>query len=100
MDRKEFSHLDQLMDAYGACEPTPSTIEKTTISKRFFFKVQSSQESDGRYIAEIRDVVGALAYGSSRKDAIESVVYLATSILAGKRFNELQNPSGSSSPPA
>jgi len=45
-------------------------------------KVETEQETDGRWIAEVVDVSGAMAYGTSRSDAIIEAEALAFRILA------------------
>ena len=44
--------------------------------------VETEQESDGRWIAEIPQIPGALAYGSDRGEAISRVEALALRVLA------------------
>jgi predicted RNase H-like HicB family nuclease len=46
--------------------------------------VETEQESDGRWIAEIPQIPGALAYGASRKEAISRVQALALRALADR----------------
>jgi len=48
------------------------------------FKVELEQEEDGRWIAEIRDLPGALAYGSSSNEAKAKVQALALRVLADR----------------
>jgi predicted RNase H-like HicB family nuclease len=43
------------------------------------FRVETEQEEDGRWIAEVIDVPGAMAYGSSRLDALAKAEALALS---------------------
>ncbi|MEW4566811.1 type II toxin-antitoxin system HicB family antitoxin [Tautonia sp. JC769] len=42
------------------------------------------QEDDGRWIAEIAELPGALAYGSTRSEAIARVEALALRVLADR----------------
>jgi predicted RNase H-like HicB family nuclease len=44
--------------------------------------VETEQETDGRWIAEIPQVPGALAYGASQSEAITRVKALALRVLA------------------
>ena len=37
------------------------------------FTVETEQETDGRWIAEVPQIPGALAYGATRDEAIASV---------------------------
>jgi len=48
------------------------------------FTVETEQESDGRWIAEVTDLSGALAYGSTRQEAVAKAEALALRILAEK----------------
>ena len=45
------------------------------------FKVETEQETDGRWIAEIAQIPGALAYGSTRDKAIARVEALGLRVL-------------------
>jgi predicted RNase H-like HicB family nuclease len=44
--------------------------------------VETEQETDGRWIAEIPQIPGALAYGSDRRKAISRVEALALRVRA------------------
>lgn len=46
--------------------------------------VETEQEVDGRWIAEIPRIPGALAYGMSREEAISRVEALALRVLADR----------------
>lgn len=48
------------------------------------FTVETEQEDDGRWIAEVAELPGALVYGASRADAIARVQALALRILADR----------------
>lgn len=53
------------------------------------FKIEYEKEDDGRWIAEIEDIPGALVYGSSPDDAGAKVISLALKAIADKlEFNE------------
>jgi predicted RNase H-like HicB family nuclease len=45
-------------------------------------RIEVEREDDGRWIAEILDVPGALAYGHSPEEAIQRVEELCRQILA------------------
>jgi len=45
-------------------------------------RIEVDQEEDGRWIAEVLELPGALAYGSSRDDAIARAKALALRALA------------------
>ena len=47
-------------------------------------RVETEQEDDGRWIAEVIDIPGALAYGHSRVDAIAKAEALAFRVLADR----------------
>ena len=48
------------------------------------FIVEVEQETDGRWIAEIPDLPGVLAYGSSRDEAIRRAEALAFRVFADR----------------
>ena len=47
-------------------------------------RIEIEPEQDGRWIAEIPELAGALAYGANREDAIAKVQALALRILADR----------------
>ena len=55
------------------------------------YKVETEREADGRWIAEIVDVPGVLAYGSTEKQAVASAQALALRVLAD-RIEEQKEP--------
>ncbi len=48
------------------------------------YKIELEQETDGRWIAEIEALSGAMVYGDSREQAIMNVEVLALRILADR----------------
>jgi predicted RNase H-like HicB family nuclease len=46
------------------------------------FRVETEQETDGRWIGEIAQIPGALAYGSTRDEAMARVEALGLRVLA------------------
>jgi predicted RNase H-like HicB family nuclease len=46
------------------------------------FTVETEQENDGRWIAEIAQIPGAMAYGATRDEAIARVEALGLRVLA------------------
>lgn len=44
--------------------------------------IESEQEEDGRWLAEVPELPGVLAYGQTRKEAIERVQVLSLRVLA------------------
>ena len=47
-------------------------------------KIEIEQEVDGRWIAEVVDLAGVMAYGQTRADAIAKVKALALRVLADR----------------
>jgi predicted RNase H-like HicB family nuclease len=57
------------------------------------FLIEVEQEDDGRWIAEIPDLPGVLAYGTSREDAIGRAQALALRVLADRiEHGETESP--------
>lgn len=52
--------------------------------RHIVYKVETEREADGRWIAEIVDVPGVMAYGASEKEAVASAQALALRILADR----------------
>jgi predicted RNase H-like HicB family nuclease len=48
------------------------------------YKIELEQETDGRWIAEIEALSGAMVYGDTREQAIMNVEVLALRILADR----------------
>ncbi|MES0336074.1 MAG: type II toxin-antitoxin system HicB family antitoxin [Candidatus Magnetobacterium sp. LHC-1] len=46
--------------------------------------IETEQEEDGRWIAEVPDIAGALVYGDTRNEAIVHVKALALRIMADR----------------
>jgi predicted RNase H-like HicB family nuclease len=55
------------------------------------YKVETEVEADGRLIAEVPDLPGVLAYGSTEKEAVASAQALALRVLAD-RIEEQKEP--------
>ena len=47
--------------------------------------IEIEQEKDGRWIAEIRQIPGAMVYGRTREEAVSRVEALALRVLAERR---------------
>jgi predicted RNase H-like HicB family nuclease len=47
-------------------------------------KIEIEQEVDGRWIADVADLSGVMAYGQTRADAIAKVKALALRVLADR----------------
>ncbi len=54
------------------------------IMSHIVYKVETEREEDGRWIAEIVDVPGVLAYGATENEAVASAQALALRILADR----------------
>jgi predicted RNase H-like HicB family nuclease len=48
------------------------------------YAVETEQESDGRWIAEVPELPGVLAYGKSREEAIRLAQALSLRVLADR----------------
>jgi predicted RNase H-like HicB family nuclease len=46
--------------------------------------IEVEQEDDGRWLAEVPDIPGVLAYGATREEAIERVQALSLRVLADR----------------
>jgi predicted RNase H-like HicB family nuclease len=46
--------------------------------------IEVEHEEDGRWIAEVADLPGVLAYGQTREEAIDTVKTLALRVLADR----------------
>ncbi len=55
-------------------------------------RVETEQENDGRWIAEVVEVSGAMAYGNSRHDAIAKAEAIAFRVLADRLEHGELNP--------
>jgi len=51
------------------------------------FTVETEQETDGRWIAEVMEIPGAMKYGASRQEAIAHAEALALRVLADRIEN-------------
>jgi predicted RNase H-like HicB family nuclease len=49
--------------------------------------IETEQEQDGRWIAEILELPGVLAYGQTRQEAVERVQVLGLRVLADRLEN-------------
>lgn len=47
-------------------------------------KIEIEREEDGRWIAEISELPGVMAYGDTREDAISKVEILALRVMADR----------------
>ena len=51
-------------------------------------KIEVEVESDGRWVAEVPAVPGAMAYGASRAEAVSKVEALVLRVLADRAEND------------
>ncbi len=56
--------------------------------------IELEQEADGRWIAEVLEIPGAMMYGESREDAIRLVKALALRVIADRVENGEPVPAG------
>jgi predicted RNase H-like HicB family nuclease len=57
------------------------------------FTIELEQETDGRWIAEVRELPGALVYGATREEATAKVKALALRVVADRlEHNESARP--------
>jgi predicted RNase H-like HicB family nuclease len=56
------------------------------------FTLECEQEVDGRWIAEVPELPGVLAYGSSSADAMTKAVVLALRVMADRLENGESEP--------
>ncbi len=47
-------------------------------------KIELEQEEDGRWIAEVSDLPGVMAYGRNREEAVVKVKALALRVMADR----------------
>ena len=52
------------------------------------FRIELEREADGRWIAEVVELPGVLAYGATQNDAISRVQALALRVVADRLENE------------
>ena len=57
-------------------------------------EIEFDREEDGRWIAEIPALPGAICYGNSRSEASRNLEVLALRILADRRENNEELPDG------
>lgn len=60
--------------------------------RHIVYKVETEVETDGRWIGEIPDLPGVLAYGSTEKEAVASAQALALRVLVIASKNKRNPP--------
>jgi len=56
------------------------------------FTIETEQEEDGRWLAEVIELAGVLAYGQTKAEAITNVQALAFQVLAERLVNKEATP--------
>ena len=56
------------------------------------FTIETEEEADGRWIAEVMEIPGALVYGISSQDALAKVQALALRVLAERLESGEETP--------
>ena len=59
-------------------------------------KIEIEQEDDGRWLAEVMDLRGVMAYGATQQEAMANAQALALEVVAGKIRNGEADPGFSS----
>ena len=57
-----------------------------------FLTVEIEREDDGRWIAEVVDLLGVMAYGDTRDQAVARAEALALRVIADRLENEEAGP--------
>lgn len=65
---------------------------RSTRSQDLRFSVELEQETDGRWIAEIPEIPGALAYGKTKEEAINKAYAIALRAVADDVENSDEDP--------
>jgi predicted RNase H-like HicB family nuclease len=72
------------------CVPLWCYISRKDVSD-MIFQIELERESDGRWIAEVADLSGVLAYGATRDQALARVQALALRVIA-ERLDHAEAP--------
>jgi len=57
------------------------------------YRIEIEQEADGRFLAEVQELPGVMAYGETAEDALAHVQALALRVLAD-RLEQGEGPRG------
>ena len=57
------------------------------------YRIEMEREADGRFLAEVRELPGVMAYGETAEDALARVQALALRVLAD-RLEHSEGPHG------
>jgi predicted RNase H-like HicB family nuclease len=52
--------------------------------EKMIFTVEMERETDGRWLADVRELPGVMAYGETQEDAFSAVEALALRVVAEK----------------
>ena len=52
--------------------------------EKMMLTIETERETDGRWLAEVTDIPGAMCYGNTRTDAVAKVEALALRVLADR----------------
>ena len=69
-----------------------TTKRKPPRSQDLHFSIETEQETDGRWIAEIPEVPGALAYGKTKEEAVSKAYAIALRVVADNVEESHQDP--------
>jgi predicted RNase H-like HicB family nuclease len=67
--------------------PSFAEVTERRIERMSDFTVEIEREIDGRWIGEVPDLPGVMAYGSSREEALAKAKALAFRVLADRLEN-------------
>jgi predicted RNase H-like HicB family nuclease len=62
----------------------PGAITTNAEERNVPFAIEVEREEDGRWLAEVTDLAGVLAYGQTRNEAVDRVQALALRVLADR----------------
>ena len=68
-----------------------ATVPRPPDSSDQEFRILFEQEEDGRWLAEVPELPGVMAYGTTRKDAEVAVTALALRVIAD-RTEQIRKP--------
>lgn len=70
----------ELCSGTGTCYTEGIAYSEQTMT----FSIETEQEADGRWLAEVEVLPGVMAYGTTKTDAVAKVQALALRVLAEK----------------
>ena len=66
--------------------------QKRPYNMSMIFTIEFEEETDGRWIAEVAEIPGAMVYGSTRDEASAKVQALALRVLAERLEHQEASP--------